>query len=1225
LLNIAQVATHKECSFDFTKAVMASIPIDTETLKDDIDTFKQFLAKTRSLTRKLGSDEDKGRGTSTLPGTLEIKSFSENDLPLSEDELVRDHLESYHEKLSTYHPLINAVIGEPDFQPISFLQLGLDRGQSVCRILIYLSQNSLTNIVEKLISRISQLGEKVDLSRLQAETGFKPLEELKVAFSLPDNFFDEPDESKLPAEEMTYLDGLSFLSKNINELLKLNPFALGTGFLVGENYLLTNHHVLPDAATAQQCFAQFGYEGELRDCGISEYDFDPQSFFVSDPELDYTLIQLKPNPYSKRTAGYKFDWINLVESEELSAPPLSTAQSKQLFDELKKLGYGEEAIRSRLYPDPDDATGKLPGNRTAIIEHPRGRRKEIVLNNNIIVRKTFNNLTYTTDTDYGSSGSPVFNMNWQLIALNKRVVPKIVDKQEQSKCNQKKTAGEASFRFGAAEGTRIVRVIEDLKRKSVQDSRLLNFIENFVTTSEQLNYPPLPAALKFDGFNNCIDIARPSEETVNDFEEFSIEAWVNPCLSSTNITVFSQLCEELWYKDFEGDSVFGRYLLSFQITPEGYVVFSREPFWDASSIKYPDNGLVYPLLRLKKDQERRKHPLEVLAPKTTNPEAIISISTETETEANSTERIEALQSILYCLGFFSEKGCEEDYRKIYAEVVNGKLDADTRRAIESFNEWVSPDDPFIKILEDGKTITISSDAIGIFRRKGTYLGLGVIQKRKANEPEVHKDHYGLRVLELQHCLKSLDWDNSSLESSFKGQTSPINPNIQLNACFDWPPNPESLMRWAEDNAMNTTAYAVKKLQRAYCQCDEAVFSPLALAALEQEKSYEICAGEKLPVGEFSHIAVTLDKQKKVKLYINGQLANQQYVGNHSVGYIDKASIGAKISKLTSESNDKESRSAYLKGSMSEVRLWKTSLQKEDIKKRMRRRLNSNEIQDKNLTGYWRLEEGKIEGDQAESSPVYYIYNLATQGVSYESKSAFQVGGTTKSVSIQSAREFPTVPLPFGLDVTREPRLNIPSQKNVPIERGNPGITVECWAKLGYGDGKIISGGDSEKGSYTLSWMSGKIQLELLGLENLVTKIETQEAIPNPKIWHHIAFSWEATSKEVSLYLDGKLQNVIALQAQVTTLSSKTTYKSLVTFSPERFIVDEQTIRVLPKSQENNKVQNLCFSIAELRVWKVARSHSEIKTCMAKYLDQAEEATNGLVACWHFNGEESLSL
>ncbi|PUZ25338.1 serine protease [Chitinophaga parva] len=54
-----------------------------------------------------------------------------------------------------------------------------------------------------------------------------------------------------------------------------------------------------------------------------------------------------------------------------------------------------------------------------IIQHPFGYSKKVAFRNNHIFKQEYPDVLYFTDTEKGSSGSPVFNDNWQVIALHK--------------------------------------------------------------------------------------------------------------------------------------------------------------------------------------------------------------------------------------------------------------------------------------------------------------------------------------------------------------------------------------------------------------------------------------------------------------------------------------------------------------------------------------------------------------------------------------------------------------------------------------------------------------------------------------------------------------------------------------------------------------------------------------------------------------------------------------
>ncbi|MFE2021491.1 trypsin-like serine peptidase [Streptomyces sp. NPDC059499] len=160
----------------------------------------------------------------------------------------------------------------------------------------------------------------------------------------------------------------------------------GTGFLVSPRLLLTNQHVFPDEDFTRRCFLEFNAQVTVDNTPDTalRLELDPATFFTADEHLDYALVAVNPTG-DGHLAGDVFGWHRL---------------SRQ----LGKLVIGE------------------PVN---IIGHPNGRLKEIALRDNALQIRLEDFLQYRTDSEPGNSGSPVFNDQWEVVALHHSGVPRL--------------------------------------------------------------------------------------------------------------------------------------------------------------------------------------------------------------------------------------------------------------------------------------------------------------------------------------------------------------------------------------------------------------------------------------------------------------------------------------------------------------------------------------------------------------------------------------------------------------------------------------------------------------------------------------------------------------------------------------------------------------------------------------------------------------------------------
>lgn len=234
--------------------------------------------------------------------------------------------------------------------------------------------------------------------------------------------------------DICYMEFGLLAAKSVCRIQVVNPLGrpegYGTGFIVAPNLLLTNNHVLNTAELARKSFAEFDFERDLngRRKNTKSFDLRPDEAFVTDPELDFTLVSVAP----------------------------ISAEGANLAD----FGY------TRLVED----TGKVQkGEYVSIIQHPEGGLKQCCLRENQVVDLFDNWLHYLTDTEPGSSGSPVFNDQWLVVGLHHSGVPKLDDQgnilKKDGQIYRKDTDDPITIAWVANEGVRISRIYQALESR----------------------------------------------------------------------------------------------------------------------------------------------------------------------------------------------------------------------------------------------------------------------------------------------------------------------------------------------------------------------------------------------------------------------------------------------------------------------------------------------------------------------------------------------------------------------------------------------------------------------------------------------------------------------------------------------------------------------------------------------------------------------------------------
>ncbi len=199
-----------------------------------------------------------------------------------------------------------------------------------------------------------------------------------------------------------------------------NESKLGSGFLVSPNLFLTNCHVIGDINEARG--AQITFDRELGNDGTAlpttTFLLEPEKFavFSLPDQLDYALVAV-----GRLNSG-------VVPLSEFGFCALSDRPDKHVI-----------------------------GMNVNIVQHPKGWLKMIALRNNNLVYRTDRTLLYETDTEEGSSGSPVFNDDWELVALHHWAQPFLEHQDDKGQ--------QIPVTINVNEGVRISAIYKDLQSR----------------------------------------------------------------------------------------------------------------------------------------------------------------------------------------------------------------------------------------------------------------------------------------------------------------------------------------------------------------------------------------------------------------------------------------------------------------------------------------------------------------------------------------------------------------------------------------------------------------------------------------------------------------------------------------------------------------------------------------------------------------------------------------
>jgi endonuclease G len=215
-----------------------------------------------------------------------------------------------------------------------------------------------------------------------------------------------------------------------------------TGFLVSPTLVMTNEHVFrrpEDAAAAEIDFEEFDILGDHQTVTCV---FDPDRFYFRHEGLDIAVVALEDTEHAREA------------TEGLGWHPMIGGEGKILI-----------------------------GDPINLIQYPGGMHKSVVLHNsNLMHLENGTDLDsfcwYTSDTEKGSSGSPVFNNRWEVVAVHHRSIPKrngdgtIVDAADQPMTDAEYQREPDRAVYVANEGSRTSRIVKALAGATFDDAKM---------------------------------------------------------------------------------------------------------------------------------------------------------------------------------------------------------------------------------------------------------------------------------------------------------------------------------------------------------------------------------------------------------------------------------------------------------------------------------------------------------------------------------------------------------------------------------------------------------------------------------------------------------------------------------------------------------------------------------------------------------------------------------
>lgn len=197
--------------------------------------------------------------------------------------------------------------------------------------------------------------------------------------------------------------------------VEIKGVAYGTGFLVGPDALMTNYHVVRTVIEEQNghkpedIVLRFDYkrlsDGSEVNPG-TEYKLTASGWLID--HSPYDPVDLKPLP----------EKVGLPDDEKMDYA-LLRIDGEPAEDTVGQVFSASMPIRG--WVEVPTAPFDFKANPALyIVQHPKGDPLKLAIDTDAVINLNADSsrVLYKTNTEPGSSGSPCFNQNWELVALH---------------------------------------------------------------------------------------------------------------------------------------------------------------------------------------------------------------------------------------------------------------------------------------------------------------------------------------------------------------------------------------------------------------------------------------------------------------------------------------------------------------------------------------------------------------------------------------------------------------------------------------------------------------------------------------------------------------------------------------------------------------------------------------------------------------------------------------